>query len=56
MRRTYADVSDWRAPFDSAVLQGLGVVSRHYADIANFRAGYDDGYSDGYDDGDDCDE
>ena len=44
VRRTYADVSDWRAPFDSAVLQGLGVVSRHYADIANFRAGYDDGY------------
>jgi hypothetical protein len=43
-KRTYADTSNFRAPFDAAVLQGLGTVVRSYQDVANFRAGYDDGY------------
>ena len=42
-KRTYADTSNWRAPFDAAVLSGLGIVSRSYQDVSNFRAA-DDGY------------
>lgn len=46
MRRVYADISDFRAPFDSPQLDmaGLGeeYPSAHrYFDIANFRAPYD---------------
>lgn len=44
MKRVYADTSSFRAPFDDAVLQGLGSVRRDYMSIANFRAGYDEGY------------
>lgn len=44
MKRVYASTADFRAPFDSAVLSGMGAVSRHYMDVANFRAGYDNGY------------
>lgn len=44
MKRTYVSTADFRAPFDSAVLSGMGAVSRHYMDVANFRAGYDNGY------------
>jgi hypothetical protein len=44
VKRTYASTADFHAPFDSAVLQGLGTVQRDYLSIANFRAGYDEGY------------
>lgn len=51
MRRVYADVSDFRAPYDSPTLTltGLGDPTRwpngrRYYDISNFRAPYDEGY------------
>lgn len=44
VKRIYTETADFRAPFNSAVLQGLGTVRRDYLDVANFRAGYDDGY------------
>lgn len=46
-RRIYADVSDFRAPFDSPnlTLTGLGAVRQHgYMEISNYRAPYDNGY------------
>lgn len=44
MKRTYADTSNFRAPFDPVALQGIGAVHRSYEDVSNFRAPYDDGY------------
>lgn len=44
MSRQYVSTASFRAPFNDAVLQGLGAVRRDYLDVANFRAGYDDGY------------
>jgi hypothetical protein len=44
-RRIYADVSDFRAPFDSPnlTLTGLG-ASRGYADISQYRQPYRQGF------------
>lgn len=49
MRRVYVDRSHAHAPFENAVLQGLGAADRNgwpagrsYVDIAHFRAPYDE--------------
>ncbi len=49
MRRVYVDRSHAHAPFENAVLQGLGASDRNgwpegrsYVDIAHFRAPYDE--------------
>lgn len=46
MRRVYVDRSHAHAPFENAVLQGLGSngwpAGRSYVDVAHFRAPYDE--------------
>lgn len=43
--RLYADVSDFRSPFQSPNLTLTGLGRAHsYREISNFRAPYDDGY------------
>lgn len=49
MNHSYVSVANQFAPYDSAVLQGLGrhsnwPVGRSYWSTANFRAPYDHGY------------
>lgn len=59
-RRSYVSVADWRAPFNSAVVSGLGDEEslrfrpetymtawprgRGYWDVSHYRAPYEDGY------------
>lgn len=49
MNRVYADVSNFRAPYDDGglTLTGLGAAwpaGRSYHDVSNYRAPYDSGY------------
>lgn len=46
MKRTYADTSNFRAPFDPIPFQGIGAVPvrRTYEDVSQFRAPYNQGY------------
>jgi hypothetical protein len=46
VKRTYADTSNFRAPFDPVAFQGIGAVPvrRTYEDVSQFRAPYNQGY------------